>query len=191
MSPSISVFILTKLMRDISMLLLFVLATSVWGLSKLWGCYIPTSYITHSALRLCRLLLLFNLSLPTHLFFSHFMDHSFHPLLYLLPIHRRYSFSPSKLSPDPHLLSCCEVSTTWTLPTACLPPAFTTCPCALRFVPMSGDVPVVVRSPNYRPWPAPRSLSTPGGYPFVVPLHLCVPALSSPSFLLNLGIIRF
>ena len=50
------------------LLLLLVPATSAWGLSELWGGGIPTSDIDHSAHRLWRLALHFNLALPSHLF---------------------------------------------------------------------------------------------------------------------------
>ena len=98
------------------MLFLLVLATSPWGLSKLWGGGVPTSNIEHSGPRLHRLLLLFNLSLLPHLFFSHCPDVSFPHLSYLLIIRSRFSLNPSQLSPAPHLLSRCEAPPIWTFP---------------------------------------------------------------------------
>ena len=51
--------------------------------------------------------------------------------------------------------------------------------------------PVPVCSPLCLPWPAPRSLLSPGGvYPSQVHLQLCVLALPSPSSPPNLGIVR-
>ena len=50
------------------MLLLFITSTSVWGLSKLWGGFIPSSDIASSATRIRNLTLLFYLA-PDPLFY--------------------------------------------------------------------------------------------------------------------------
>ena len=104
----------TQNFRIYRLLLLMILTTSALGLSKLWGCGIPTSNIFHYAPRIRRLLLLFNLALPPHFFFYRFLDCSFPPLSYLLPVHSRSSLIPYKCSLTLHLLYWCEALTTWT-----------------------------------------------------------------------------
>ena len=107
MSPPINVFLLTKLLRYISLLLLFILASSAWGLSELWGGGIPTSDINQSALRLLRLLLLFNLALLPHLFLILFSVLLFTPSLLPPPHLYPLLFQPLCIlnrSPTPLLL---------------------------------------------------------------------------------------
>ena len=164
MSPSLSVFLLIELLRDISMLFLFILATSAWVLLELWGGGIPTSEISHFILRLRRLLLLFNLALPPHLFLLPFLDCSFPPLSYLLPIRSHSSFNPSEFSPPPHLIFCCEAPTTLMSPAARHHTASTSCTCALHRMPTPDSDRVLVRYPLWRPQPAPRSILTHEGF---------------------------
>ena len=161
------------------MLLLLIPATSVWRLSKLWGGGIPNSDIDHSAHRLRRLTLHFILSLPPHLFLLSFLDRSFPPLSYRLSICSRSLSKPSCFTWSPHPLlmrSAAHLGTAWT----CHHPASAARPCALRHVPASYAVPVLVRSPPFRPRPAPRSLSAWGGSSVAGPSTSPCPCLSLP-----------
>ena len=113
------------------------------------------------------------------------------PLSYRLPIRSRSSPEPSRFSPAPHLLSRCKAPPTWkyTTPITRQPPPLFPAPRPACLVQL--PFPVTVRSPLLRPWPAPRSLSDPGGFARCESLRASVfltfPTQGSPS---NPGIVR-
>ena len=191
MSPSLSVLLLTKLYRDISMLFLLIMATSAWGFPELWGGGIPTSESFHSTLRLRRLLLLFNPALPLHFF--------------LLPLSRLF-FSPSFLPPPhpypflfqsfwiftpspPNILFLSANHLDVPPPETRQPPPLVPLPCAMCLHRMSlqwwCDLPFDTLSLHTNPY------QPMGDSPVAYPPRLCVTALSSPSFPPNIWIIRF
>ena len=174
------------------MLLLLILTTSAWGLSELRGGDIPNSDIFHSAPRIRRLFLLFNLAL--------WLTFSFpvvwiilSPLFYIppLPIRSRSSLKPSQFHPLPtsspgakrrppgrhphppttshHRSSLCPA------PHACV--SFYSRASSLPPFPPSACTQVPVG-----PW---------GVIPLRVPPCICVPASSSPSSPHNIGIVPF
>ena len=58
---------------------MLILSTSPWGFPSLWGGGVPTLDIKHYGPRICRLLLLFNIALPLHLFILLFSGFFFYP----------------------------------------------------------------------------------------------------------------
>ena len=94
---------------------------------------------------------------PTFLF-SCFMDLSFLPLFYLLPVCSLSTLNPSQFLTPTHLLPWCRAPPSWTSP------ASTACTCAPLRVSAYAVVPIPVCSPIFRPRPALMSLSAPGGF---------------------------
>ena len=143
--------------------------------------------ISHSAPRLCQLLLLFNLALRPTCFLL--LLSQLFPLFSVPspsvavplwnPINFIRSLPPLPIGSAAHLDAACT----------CRPLASTARPCAPRHVPVSAVFPVLVRSPLYCPRPAPRSLSSPGCFTRFRSLR--VPAKYSPSYPLNIGIFQF
>ena len=170
--------------------LLLVMDTSPWGLSEIWGGWVPTSDIDHSGPRLRRLLLLFSLALPPHLFLLLFFVSLFSPSF--LPPPHLYPFLFEALSiftrspPPLPVRSAAHLDVVRTR----RPSASAACPCAPRRVPGYRS-----RSGLLPPFP---SLSctqvhffTWGVSPSQVPPHICLPSLSPPISSPNIDIVRF
>ena len=111
----------------------------------------------------CRLTLHFNLALPPHRFLLSFLDHSFLPCYYRLPIRSRSSSKTSRFTRFRSPLQVWSASHIGISLTR-HPPASAARPCAPRCVPASSAVPVPVQYPLCRPRPAPSSLSSSGGF---------------------------
>ena len=115
-------------------------------------------------------------------FFSRFLDFSFSPLSYLLPIFSRSYFNTSEFSSPPHLISCCEAPITLMSPAARHQAASTASTCAQSRVPTLDAVTVLVRYPLWIPQLASRSLSTHRGLACLRPSAYLFYCLVLPEF---------
>ena len=133
----------------------------------------------------------FNLALLPHRFLLYFSGSFVSPSFLPPPYPQPFVIIALSFISNLHLLSRCEALTTWNFPLTATrhPPPLVPAPRAvcLRLPPF----PVLVRSPHFRPWPAPRYLSSPGGfYLLQVPPHLRIPASPSTISPLNIGIVQ-
>ena len=134
------------------------------GLSKSWGGGVRTLDIGHSVHRLSRLLWLFSWALRSHIALIPFLIVIFH----LFPTSYPSVAVPIWSHINIHPLPTSYPGTNRRPPGRCPhPPPSSLCrsPFAPWRVPVSAAVPIWVHSLFLRPWPAPRSLSAPEGFP--------------------------